>query len=242
MTDERRYQEDEIQDIFETALTDRSVASGGPSPADGLTLVELQAIGREVGVSPERIADAASALELRRSAGIARTHLGMPISAGRIIDLPRAPTDAEWEMLVADLRETFQARGKEESGRSVRHWSNGNLHAFVEPTEDGVRLRMGTLKGEAAALNRGGIVALLFSIVFTTMLLLGGAPVGEFLAPLIFALGGAGALAYNAFRLPGWALEREQQMDYIAGRARSLLTPDTAAAEIAEESGGSTRE
>jgi hypothetical protein len=33
----------------------------------------------------------------------------------------------------------------------------------------------------------------------------------------------AAALGYNALRLPGWALEREAQMEQVAARARVLL-------------------
>jgi len=43
---------------------------------------------------------------------------------------------------------------------------------------------------------------------------------------------GAVALGANALRLPGWAMEREEQMEGIAARARVLLgaAPDPDAA------------
>jgi hypothetical protein len=42
---------------------------------------------------------------------------------------------------------------------------------------------------------------------------------------MIFAAMGAAALGFNALRLPRWALEREQQMEYLAARARALIGP-----------------
>src|SRR3982750_2302596 len=98
MTDERRYGEDEIAEIFQAAANPR-----GPghalSSAGGVSLQELQAIGGEAGIAPERIADAAAALDLRRGAAPRRTHLGMPVSVGRTVDLPRAPPAREWGVL-----------------------------------------------------------------------------------------------------------------------------------------------
>jgi hypothetical protein len=41
--------------------------------------------------------------------------------------------------------------------------------------------------------------------------------------PMMMSAMGSAALAYNALRLPGWALERETQMEQVAARARSLL-------------------
>ena len=78
----------------------------------------------------------------------------MPIAVGRTLPLPRPLTDREWGMLVTDLRETFGATGRVGEDGNARYWRNGNLHAFVEPAEGGYRLRLGTVKGNAIALNR----------------------------------------------------------------------------------------
>lgn len=93
MTEERRYGESEVSEIFEAAAAARpSSRSAHPPSARGLTLAELQEIGMEVGVAPDRIADAAAKVDRRRHATPARTWLGMPVSAERTVDLPRAPT------------------------------------------------------------------------------------------------------------------------------------------------------
>ncbi len=225
MTDERRYQDEEVAEIFEAAAAARDSGRRSLASADGLTLAELQAIGLEVGMSPERIADAATAIDLRRSARPRRTDMGMPVSVARTVDLPRAPTDREWSLLVGEMRETFNARGRDRSSGELRAWTNGNLHAYVEPTEDGYRFRLGTRKGDALVLNRMGVAGMLMGLVMLVVLFLQGSLAQELFMPMLFALTGAAALTSNALRLPGWAQEREQQMEYIAARARTLIRP-----------------
>ncbi len=224
MTDPRLYSEDEVGEIFRAAASERPSEQRPLSPAEGFTLAQLQEIGGEVGVAPERIADAARALELGRSALPRRSDLGMPVSVGRTVPLPRAPTDREWDVLMSELRETFHARGKDGSRGELRQWSNGNLHAFVEPTEEGYRLRLGTAKGDAVAVNRLGIFGVLMAVLLLVGLLASGGA-ADFAAPLVLALLGGSALAYNSFRLPAWALEREAQMEHLAERARALIGP-----------------
>src|SRR3954449_6387158 len=113
MTDERRYGEDEIAEIFQAAASPRRSEGRALTSTGGFSLEELQAIGGEAGIAPERIADAAAALDLRRGAPPPPPHPGMPVSVGRTVELPRAPTDREWELLVAELRETFGAHGRD---------------------------------------------------------------------------------------------------------------------------------
>ncbi|MCH7562897.1 MAG: hypothetical protein IH968_03635 [Gemmatimonadetes bacterium] len=226
MTDERRYLEEESKEIFEAAATAGDSDRHALASTEGLTLAELQDIGAEVGLAPERIADAATALELRRSALPRRTSFGMPIAVGRIIDLPRALTDREWELLVGELRETFNAQGRLGSSGSIRQWTNGNLHAFVEPTEAGYRLRLGTLKGNAQAMNMVGIAGMGLGMVMLVPLLLTGELSIASLTPLLFGAMGAAAFVSNLVRLPRWARRREEQMEYIAARAKALTASD----------------
>ena len=224
MADERRYQEDEIAEIFETAASPPPSRERTPTSADGLTLADLQSIGREVGVPAERIAAAASAIDRRRLTPPRRSFLGMPIGVGRSVDLPRAPTDREWEILVAELRETFHAQGRDASQGNLRAWRNGNLRALVEPTASGYRLRLGTTKGDAVALNNVGLGGILFGLATLVVSFLLGRLAEDVFVPLIMGSVGVVALTYNAVRLPGWAAEREQQMEYIAARALALLS------------------
>jgi hypothetical protein len=237
MPDERTYGEEEMAEIFKAAAqlprrTPAAADSTALAPARGLTLAELQSIGGEVGLAPEQVAQAAAALELRRGA-LRRTDLGLPVSVGRTVDLPRAPTEREWEMIVADLRETFRAKGRTSSHGEVREWNNSRLHAYVEPTPTGYRLRLGTTKGDAVSMNRMGAFGLLFSLVWLVVLFATGSLDEGFFMPLVFALMGSGAIVGNALRLPGWAAEREEQMEGIALRTRALLETAPASAQLA---------
>jgi hypothetical protein len=232
MTNERRYGEKEIAEIFQAAASAREADGHALTPAGGFSLGELQAIGSEVGIAPDRIADAAESLELRRGAAPRRKHLGMPVGVGRTVDLPRAPTDHEWELLVTELRATFGAHGKESSSGGLRSWRNGNLHAYVEPTETGHRLRMGTTKGNGIAAGWMGLGALMAAVVMLMILALQGDFDEDLGAAVLFIAMGFFALASNAMRLPRWADEREEQMEHIAARARSLIRPEPGPAAI----------
>src|SRR5512143_768395 len=123
MADQRRYDEDEVAQIFEAASTP-AISRGRTPSTQGLTLTELQAIGKEVGIAPEQIAEAALSLERNQPPLPRRSELGMPMTVGYVTDLRRALTDREWAVVVADLRETFGAQGKESSQGETRQWSN----------------------------------------------------------------------------------------------------------------------
>ena len=222
MSDDRRYSDDEVARIFELAAKpDVSVRdTSGSEGTEGLTLAELQAIGREVGIAPEHIADAAMTLDAGASETPPHTDFGMEISVGRAVRLARAFTDREWAMLVSELRDTFRARGNEASSGDARQWFNGNLHARVEPTPTGYRFRVATLKGDAPALNRIAATGIVTGLVALVTLVSRGAPVGP--AVVVGAMG-AGAFAFNVVRLRRWSRERAEQMDYIVRRARALI-------------------
>jgi hypothetical protein len=81
-----------------------------PAAGKGMTLAALREIGREVGISPESISHAARSLDLVGRPAL-RTFLSLPIGVGRTVELDRPLSDSDWERLVADLRETFEARG-----------------------------------------------------------------------------------------------------------------------------------
>jgi hypothetical protein len=232
MTDERRYQEDEVKQIFDLAVSGDEVRLPAARDGSGLTLSELQNVGGEVGLAPARIAEAAFAIDARREVLPRRKILGLPVSAGRLIDLPRALTDREWEILVGEFRETFGARGQLSMHGGIREWSNGNLHVFLEPTETGHRLRLRTHKGTAmpqvvigaAGLTIGWALIALFSAENLNRAAL--------VLPVLLAITGAVTLISNAFRLPRWARKREDQMEYIAGRVAALLEDGSISDEL----------
>lgn len=224
MTNERKYHDEEVKEILGLAADTDEDGRPAASDKEGLTLSELQEVGVEVGMDPGRIAEAAFAVDTRREVLPRRTSLGMPISVGRVIEFPRAVTDREWELLVAELRETFGARGQVSSRGGVREWTSASLHAFLEPTETGHRLRLRDHRGGAMVLNRMGVTGLAMGLILLTMFLTTGPSPArlELLMMILVGMGG-GALASNILSLPRWAREREGQMEYLAGRVGALL-------------------
>lgn len=237
MSDGRRYGDDEVREILALAIEGSDARPLESAETGGLTLEELQDVGREVGVVPERIAQAATALDRRRGALPQEKHLGMPVSVGRTVELPREPTDPEWSRIVAELRSVFGATGTVGSHGGVRSWSNGNLRAVLEVGPGGDRLRLETRKGGAVATNLVGVGLVSVSVLLVAAELIAtamGSSVltgslldlqGSMLPLLLAALGGVG-LASNAFTLPEWAHEREGQMEYLADRVRVIVPPE----------------
>ncbi|MGQ0816106.1 MAG: hypothetical protein ACT4O1_16875, partial [Gemmatimonadota bacterium] len=93
---ERRYSEDEIAAIFENA-TQASDAPRYRNTSTGLTLAELQEIGREVGVPAESVAHAAARLDeaattWRLPATITQRYFGLPLGVGRTVERFRLHT------------------------------------------------------------------------------------------------------------------------------------------------------
>ncbi len=219
MSSERRFNDREIAEIFQQAAQGQETARRRLPHAEGLTLAELQEIGREAGISPEFVARAAATIERTVPPPPPKTFLGLPISASRTVNLPGPLSDEDWERLVADLRETFHARGNISVAGSLRQWSNGNLHALVERTESGHRLRLGTLKGNAQGSLLTSLAMFAMGFVFISLMAVTRdfEPAVAVMMSLFMVLG-LGGFGLTAKRLPQWADERQDQMDAIAER------------------------
>lgn len=223
MSDDRRYTPAEIETIFQIAASEPP-ASGGDSARDGLTLPELQTIGEEVGLPPERVAEAAAWLDRRRPVRRLTT-AGAPVGLQMSFDLPRAPTDREWGMLVAELRRTFGAEGRIGATGGMWEWRNGNLYAAIEPTKEGYQLRMGTRKGDAPGLALAGLMMLFVAVgVFQS---------GVIALPILLLLLGLLFLT-PLVRLRRWADLRESQMERIGQWTTELIGTGAEADDPAE--------
>jgi hypothetical protein len=221
---ERRFSESEVEEILERATSLEDARGLSPSaPSDGLTLSELQDIGAQAGIPPERIAEAAHALAVRLPSPAPRTFLGAPRSVSRIVRLPRPLTDGEWDRVVVDLRETFGAQGRIQTHGALRSWSNGNLQVHVEPDGAGFRLRMQTVKGDTFSRAFVGATALLMSGVMVLQNATEGLRTGGLTFAALIGLAGFGQLVYLRVALPRWAGERAAQMEAIAERVQRML-------------------
>lgn len=223
---ERRYNDKEMAAIFRAAsegpqqpTTDHDVPSD-----EGLTLSDLQAIGREVGISADAVAQAAQALDVR-IAPASRTIFGLPIGVSRTVNLNRRLTEDEWERLVVQLREVFNARGRTRSEGSLRQWTNGNLQVLLEPTATGHRLRFGTIHGAARGAIGMGIMMLAVTAVVAVTTALNGSFATAIPGLSVLAAGGAAFIASGALRLPRWARIRQEQMDALASQVAASTPP-----------------
>lgn len=232
---ERRYDEKEVRDIFARAARDEGTVPPAPAAREGLTLGELQEVGREVGLPAERVARAAAALDHSPRVMHRETSVGAPVRIGRVIELPRAPTEREWQVLVAELRQSRDAVGRMTSHGEAREWTDGRLHVFLEPAAAGHQLRLtARRRDEMEVVLLGGAAALLGLVLLVTGALDAATfgPVWEMLLPAVLAALGFGSLASRTLRLRRWADETELGMSRIDERVRALVTePETGAQE-----------
>jgi hypothetical protein len=220
----RRYEDDEIREIFQLATTGGIRDRPQPAESGGMTLDELQRIGSEAGIEPARVAQAAASLDARGTVAPVRRSFGMPVGVSRVVDLPRAPTDREWEQLVSECRTAFGVKGKVASSGGLREWSHGTLHVCVEPTEHGEQLRLSTLKEDAIGLNGLGVVMGGMAVLSSAIVAASGKPEKAWLVFGMFGAMSLAAFGSNWIRLPRWAREREGQMEAITERAMKLLS------------------
>ena len=220
----RRYGDDEVREIFSLATTggvgDRTL----PSESGGMTLDELQRIGEEAGIEPAQVAQAARMLDARGSVAPVRRFLGLPIGLSRVVPIPRAPTDREWEQLISYFRTTLGTHGNAATSGGLREWSHGDVHISIEPTEHGEQLRLSTRNEGALVLNGLGIVTGGMSLLMGTVVASAG---GLTKALAVFGTFGgmaAGAFGANLLRSPRWARERKRQMEAIAEHTVKLLS------------------
>jgi len=224
MTD-RRYDDDEVAEIFRKAAEGPQSLPRQAARNEGMTLAELQDIGREVGISPEAVEGAARSLELRPH-GAVRQFLGLPIGVARTIALDRRLSEAEWERLVVELREVFHARGTVSSNGSFRQWTNGNLQALLEPVGNGHRLRLTTTRGASIFSLRVGAAMIGLGGIMSIAAAISGNLNGSLPGVAILSLFGIGAIANGALPLPSWARLRASQMEDITSQLALETGPD----------------
>jgi plasmid stability protein len=228
---ERKYSDHEVREILDLAIGKEDAPARAITAANGLTLTQLQEVGREVGLPPQRVAQAVAAFEGRGQLVPRGKSLGLPVSVGSVVPLPRSLSDREWELLIAELRTTFGVKGEVTSHGNLREWSHGTLQAVLEPTETGYRLRLADTSLAVGGIALGGMF-LAFALLIFVVLLGKVDPGAKFAVPVFFSLVGGGLIGGTAMMVPGWAREQEKRMKHIGSYAVSLL-----AAEGAQDAG-----
>ena len=227
--DERRFTDDEARAIIERAaraqhaIEVRDDARG----AAGLSLVELQEIGRAAGLDPRHVAAAATALSVDGAAPpVDRFGLPARLRATRVVP---AVSDAAWERMVAALRAEFGTAGIAGQVGRIREWTaqtrtpggmRDDVHVVVAPHAGGVAVTIeqpdAAKRGRdmlVAAGTMGGMGAMLVAIGLVSALALALAVVGVGVAAAGGAMGAGGVV--HARR---WAAERERRFQAVLDR------------------------
>lgn len=216
----RRYSDAEVAEIFRRATEAQHKGGAGTraplASSEGMTLEALQDIGKEVGIPAELIVREARAIE--RAGQPTTSHFaGIPIGVGRTVGLSRKLSESEWEQLVVQLRDTFDARGKLLHEGTFKGWKNGNLQILLEPAGDAHRLRMKTRDGRAQAWLTASMAVTGVGVVTLLAALTGDVPRDDMwskFAPMLAM--GAGFFIIGVARLRGWLRERRRQFEEIA--------------------------
>jgi len=219
---ERRFNEVEVAVIFKRATTREEHGPQLVPAGEGLTLAQLQDIGREIGVAPHVIAESADLLD-DANLSATRRFLGLPMGVERTVRLRHRLSDEDWERLVVEMREVFDARGIVRHEGSLRQWTNGNLQALLELKDNAQRIRLRTVKGNARGLMAAGVGMFgSAAYVISTAVMSGGGDPGTMTAMTILAASGAATLASTALRLFPWARRRREQMEEVATRVAAI--------------------
>ncbi|WP_420454628.1 hypothetical protein [Rubrivirga sp.] len=213
MDSAHRFSQPEIEEVFARA----AAAQERDRQTDlGLTLDELQAVGAEAGLDPAHVAAAARAVAAGEPDDKREALVGVPVGVRRSATLDAPPSDLLWDTLVADLQETFSAKGKVERIGASRTWRNGNLRATLSPSGDGSRLRLqSNRRKDTQSLLTVAVVNAVLAVVFSLNVF------GPEEDPVVFlALTAAFALAFAVGRQLVWSGTRERQMEAVAARAQ----------------------
>lgn len=234
---ERRYDDDEVRTIFERAADRQEQARtaarrGGEEAADGLSLAELQEIGRAAGIDPDHIAAAADGLDrgaLTRRPAAPPVAPSAPSGQPLLMESRSVPgvDDATWERLVDALRREYRVAGISGQVGRVREWSrDADTKSSTPPTvrvipggdRDLLEVSEGTEQLYLVPKILGGVLAGNAALVGLLMLLGSSASGPPAALPLAFALlaalvfGGGTAIAKVA------AGKRAERLAAVADR------------------------
>jgi len=221
---ERRYSDDDVHRILANAVeVDAAVGSGA---GRGLTLAQIQSIAVEAGLSPEAVVAAAEALDRTPPVPATPRMLGLPVGVARSVAIPGTIDDAGWRRLVAFLRDTFEAQGREEHGGGRREWRNGKLRIALEEVGGTTLLHMRTRKESARSLIQAGGMVMLGSLVMEAATAFVRSPANILAGVLTLAIGGGTMAAVGVLQLPSWSAARRKQFEAVAEYARQLRAPE----------------
>jgi hypothetical protein len=199
----RRYTEQEIRTLFERAAERQEQARRAEAASEaGLSLDELQRIGKSAGIDPEHVAAAAGDLEGADPARAADVRWGVPAEVRQTRLLSGLVSDEAWEQMVAELRHTYGEAGVAGQVGRVREWRSASgsekdaVHVTITPEGGGSRIAVAQRMENQQNEVREGVVAITAMVIALAILLF----VGDFPAhyPWMIPLG-IGGLGYGGF-------------------------------------------
>lgn len=192
---ERRYSDEEFALILRRAAATGRREPAAPGTRDGLTLEELQAIAREVGLDPDLVAEAARALPVAREGWLARL-FGGPGYLEVEFEVDRAITQDDTASTVAVIRRVLRVQG-------TSRWTGGGMEWTSTATPTQVSVDIVPRNGRTRVLilaDRGGMGVVAGTAAVLVFLALGGALAGGLEpAGVLESIGVAGGALAGAF-------------------------------------------
>lgn len=231
---ERKYNGQEITDIFERAAQEQEAARRSRPADEGLTLSELQKIGKESGITPEFIARAAAAIEGGERNAIVEKVLGFPFVVSQTVPIAKPLTDDEWARFVVELRDMFGKDGQMGGSGALRQWTDKEVTVNVEPFGGGHRVRMGTAPAKKGVAKLGigiSIAVFLVSLIPWSIVLFGGVHEPSVYMPaIVFTL--LSIMPLLGLRgSSNWARKKEQQFASLVSKLNQEYGVSSAVAE-----------
>ena len=233
-----RFSEEEARQIFARAAERQHADDAAPA---GLSLAELQEIGKAAGLDPAHVAAAVAEVQggAGRSAAPPATFLGVDVEPRASRVLPAEVTDAVWGRMVGRLRPTFKTIGVTSKVGAVREWQGtnergglSNLRMTAAAVEGGTLVTLETSRAKEARQYRflPPFFAVMASLIFA-----GGVAEGATGSPAlwtitaVFLAFGISLPAYARHGYVRWAERRQGQFDGLLDQFE-LLARDADAA------------
>ncbi len=159
---ERKYTDEEFTLILRKAsqIQDRG---GGADTETGLSIEEIQAIAREVGIDPVAVERAAALVPRTASRDALARFMGGPIRYRLETTVRSTLSEEDQARLLDAVRRAAEHHGKAGYGPGGFEWSTvgevSQIHATVSPMKDGACIRVTADRGGAVVLT------LFFSLV-----------------------------------------------------------------------------
>lgn len=232
MDPETRFSEEEVQKILARAVQRQDRAESAPDAAPtGLSLVRLQEVASDVGISPAHVEQAAREVLLRREEGSGRL-AGLPREVRALRSAPVAVTDAQWERMVAEFRRIFKKNGIPSQFGAVREWvstseASDSMPVVVRLEPDGsggtrISVHQSVTSATAASILFGGVfsgIGVLFGVLVGLGVLESAAMGFALFMGTLGVVAGTGIWLATHF----WSQHQQGAVEQAADRAEIIL-------------------